>query len=154
MGSLMTILASGSDTNGNFALVEFLTAKGNEPPPHVHEREDELYYVLEGEFEAHIGSETYQVTSGDCVFMPRGVPRALVEKSPRVRLLLLATPAGMENYFLALGEPAGSMELPTNAVTYSQADLTRAVQLAAKNGVRFLSAEEIAEQLPHYPRNV
>ena len=43
MGSLMTFLATGSETGGRFALMEYHTKPGNEPPPHVHEREHELY---------------------------------------------------------------------------------------------------------------
>jgi mannose-6-phosphate isomerase-like protein (cupin superfamily) len=48
MGSLMTFLAKGSETGGRFAHMEYYTKPGNEPPPHVHEREHELYFVLEG----------------------------------------------------------------------------------------------------------
>ena len=48
MGSLMTFLAKGSETSGRFALMEYHTKPGNEPPPHVHDREHELYFVLEG----------------------------------------------------------------------------------------------------------
>ena len=48
MGSLMTFLAKGSETGGRFALMEFLTKPGNEPPPHVYEREHKLCFVLEG----------------------------------------------------------------------------------------------------------
>jgi quercetin dioxygenase-like cupin family protein len=46
MGSLITFLATGSETDGRFALMEYHTKPGNEPPPHVHEREHELYFVL------------------------------------------------------------------------------------------------------------
>jgi hypothetical protein len=49
MGSLMTFLAKGSETGGRFALMEYRTKPGNEPPPHVHEREHELYFVLEAQ---------------------------------------------------------------------------------------------------------
>ena len=48
-GSLMTFLATGEDTHGQFALIEAVARKGNVPPPHVHHREDEIFYVLEGE---------------------------------------------------------------------------------------------------------
>ena len=48
MGSLMTFLAKGSETGGHFALMQYYTKPGNEPPPHIHEREHELYFVPEG----------------------------------------------------------------------------------------------------------
>ena len=54
MGSLTTSLAEHKDTNGAFCLVEATLVPGNEPPPHVHSREDELFYVLEGAFDAYV----------------------------------------------------------------------------------------------------
>ena len=50
-GNLTTNLAEKKDTNGAFLLVEAMLAPGTEPPPHVHTREDELFYILEGEFD-------------------------------------------------------------------------------------------------------
>jgi quercetin dioxygenase-like cupin family protein len=52
MGTLMTNLAETEDTNGPFLLVEGTLVPGTEPPPHVHSREDELFYVLDGESSA------------------------------------------------------------------------------------------------------
>lgn len=59
MGSLMTFLVESKDTNGGFVLFEWLAKPGNEPPPHVHELEDELYYILEGEIDAYVGNEAF-----------------------------------------------------------------------------------------------
>jgi len=47
MGSLLTFLAESKDTGGSFTLIEGLLKPGNEPPPHIHGREDELFYILE-----------------------------------------------------------------------------------------------------------
>ena len=55
MGILLTNLVEKKDTNGTFSLLEATLAPGNEPPPHVHSREDELFYVLEGEFDMYVG---------------------------------------------------------------------------------------------------
>jgi quercetin dioxygenase-like cupin family protein len=70
-GNLTTNLAEKKDTNGAFFLVEATLAPGTEPPPHVHTREDELFYVLEGEFDAYVGDEAFKVEAGECVFLPR-----------------------------------------------------------------------------------
>ena len=75
MGCLTTNLAESNDTNGAFFLVEVTMAPGNEPPPHVHSYEDELFYVLEGEFDVYVGQEAFKVRAGECVFLPRFVPR-------------------------------------------------------------------------------
>jgi len=60
-GNLTTNLAEKKDTDGAFFLVEAMLAPGTEPPPHVHTREDELFYVLEGEFDVYVGKEVFKV---------------------------------------------------------------------------------------------
>ena len=67
-GSLVTFLAESKDTGGSFALLEAAMKSGNEPPPHIHEREDELFYVLEGVFDVFVGDEAFKVQAGGCVF--------------------------------------------------------------------------------------
>jgi AraC-like DNA-binding protein/mannose-6-phosphate isomerase-like protein (cupin superfamily) len=94
MGSLTTNLAETHETNGAFCLVEATLVPGNEPPPHVHSREDELFYVLEGEFDVYVGAEAFKVETGACIFLPKGPPHAFVIRSPRLRLLTLFTPGG------------------------------------------------------------
>src|SRR6478672_5554618 len=94
IASLTTNLAEKKDTDGAFCLVEATLAPGNEPPPHLHTREDELFYVLEGEFDVHVGKEAFKVETGECVFLPRFTPHAFVIRSPWLRVLALFSPAG------------------------------------------------------------
>src|SRR5262249_27618078 len=117
-GNLTTNLAEKKDTNGAYFLVEAVLAPGTEPPPHVHTREDELFYVLEGEFDVYIGKDAFKMTAGECVFMPRLKPHAFVIRSTRLRLLALFTPAGLEEAFRGMSSPAKSLELPKGTVTY------------------------------------
>ena len=70
-GNLTTNLAEKKDTNGAFFLVEAMLAPGTEPPPHVHTREDELFYVLEGEFDVYVGKERVQGESGGMRVSPQ-----------------------------------------------------------------------------------
>jgi mannose-6-phosphate isomerase-like protein (cupin superfamily) len=150
-GNLTTNLAETKDTNGAFFLVEAMLAPGTEPPPHVHTREDELFYVLEGEFDVYIGKEAFKVETGECVFLPRLKPHAFVIRSPQLRVLALFTPAGLEEAFRGMSTPAERLELPTEAVTYSTGDLKQTAQRLSEYGARFLTPHEIAEQLPLYP---
>jgi quercetin dioxygenase-like cupin family protein len=69
-GNLTTNLAEKKDTNGAFFLVEATLAPGTEPPPHVHSGEDELFYVLEGEFEVYVGEKAFNVKAGNACFFP------------------------------------------------------------------------------------
>src|SRR5215470_6474234 len=151
-GNLTTKLAEKKDTNGAFFLVEAMLAPGTEPPPHVHTREDELFYVLEGEFDVYIGQEAFKVETGECVFLPRFKPHAFVIRSPRLRVLALFAPAGLEEAFRGMSTPAQRLELPTEAVTYSTGDLKQMAQRLSDYGARFLTPQVIAIQLPMYPK--
>ena len=153
-GNLTTNLAETRDTNGAFFLVEAMLAPGTEPPPHVHTREDELFYVLEGKFDVYVGKEAFKVETGECVFLPRFKPHAFVIRSPRLRVLALFTPAGLEEVFRGMSTPAQRLELPTGAVTYSTGDLKKTAQRLSEYGARFLTPDEIEEQLPLYPKRL
>jgi mannose-6-phosphate isomerase-like protein (cupin superfamily) len=153
-GNLTTNLAEKKDTNGAFFLVEAMLAPGTEPPPHVHTREDELFYVLEGEFDVYVGKEAFKVKTEECVFLPRFRPHAFVIRSPRLRVLALFTPAGLEEAFRGMSSPAQRLELPTGAVTYSTGDLKQTAQRLSEYGARFLTPAEVADQLPLYPKSL
>jgi mannose-6-phosphate isomerase-like protein (cupin superfamily) len=150
-GSLLTFLAESEQTYGRFALIEYDSKLGNEPPPHVHEREDEFYYVLEGKVDAYVGREVFNAGAGECFFFPRRTPHGFVIRSPRLRALILISPAGFEKYFSAMSSPAENLDLPPDAITYSQGTPEQAVRVAAELGLRFLSPGEIAEQMPAFP---
>jgi mannose-6-phosphate isomerase-like protein (cupin superfamily) len=166
LGSLTTNLAEKKDTNGAFCLVEGTLAPESEPPPHVHTREDELFYVLEGEFDVYVGKEAFKVEAGECVFLPRFTPHAFVIRSPWLRVLALFSPAGLEEAFRSIDSPAQSLEVPTAPLTNSTdagkalhgikqlkaEDLKQTVQLLADYGAHFLTRDEVADQLPLYPK--
>lgn len=154
MGCLTTNLAETKDTGGAFCLVEATLAPGNEPPPHVHSREDELFYVLEGEFDVYVGKEAFKVQTGECIFLPRFKPHAFVIRSPRLRMLTLFIPGGLEEAFRSMGSPAQKLDLPTGAMTYSQSDFKQTAQRLGEYGAHLLSRDEIAELLPLYPKSV
>jgi quercetin dioxygenase-like cupin family protein len=151
MGCLTTNLAESKDTNGAFCLVQVTLAPGNEPPPHVHSREDELFYVLEGEFDVYVGEEAFNVRTGECVFLPRFVPHAFVIRSLRLQILTLFTPGGLEEAFRRASSPAQELDLPTGAITYSMVELEQTARRFSEYGARFLTTDEIREQLPLFP---
>jgi quercetin dioxygenase-like cupin family protein len=152
MGNLTTNLAETKDTDGAFFLVEATLAPGTEPPPHTHSQEDELFYVLDGEFDVYVGKEAFKVRKGECIFLPRLRPHAFMIRSPRLRLLTLFTPAGLEEAFRGTGSPAQNLELPIGAPTYSTVDSKQTVERFHGFGVRFLSPDEVANELPLYPK--
>lgn len=110
---LVTWLAEGKDTDGRYSLGEVIIPKaGGEPPPHTHTREDEAYYILEGEFTFRVGGQTIEAGPGDYVWLPRGIEHGFELKTPQARALIFITPAGLESFFKQLSEPARSPTLP------------------------------------------
>jgi quercetin dioxygenase-like cupin family protein len=150
MGSLMTFLVDGAETDGKFALMEYEAKPGNEPPPHLHEFENETLYVLEGEMEAFQGDAVLRLAPGDCLFTPMGEPHAWYILTPKFRMLIMVEPAFSDRYFREMGEPIREMYLPSGQPTYAQSDLQHAVTIARKYGVKILTPEETRHALPKY----
>jgi len=93
-------------------LIEAVGRKGNAPPPHIHRREDEIFYVLEGELAVSVGDRTMKAVPGTMVFLPRNVQHSFTIESEQMRMLILLTPAGFEGWFKELSVPAPAMTLP------------------------------------------
>jgi mannose-6-phosphate isomerase-like protein (cupin superfamily) len=152
MGILLTNLVEKKDTAGAFSLLEATLTPGNEPPPHVHTREDELFYVLEGEFDMYVGEEALKVSTGECIILPKFKPHAFVIRSPRLRVLILYTPGGVEEAFRRMSSSAQNLEPPTEAVTYSMSDVEQTARRFGEFGVQILAPDEVAKRLPLYPK--
>lgn len=136
-GSLLTFLATSEDTQGQFALLEIVGRKGNVPPPHIHHREDEIFYLLEGEITVSVGERIIKATPGTMVFLPRNVPHSFTIDSEEGRMLVLLTPAGFEGWFKDFSVPAPSMTLPPVAeVSYSE--VQRMLEVAPRYGLEFV----------------
>jgi hypothetical protein len=114
----------------------------------VHSREDELFYVLDGEFDVYVGEEAFKVKTGECVFLPKFEPHAFVIRSTQLRVLALFSPAGLEEAFRGMSSPAQRLALPTETLTYSTGDVKAIAKRLNDYGVRILTPEEVAEQMP------
>lgn len=110
LGDQQTIKLDGKDTNGQYTLIEQYNKPGMEIPMHVHDDEDEVFQVLEGQLEVNIGSVVTKLFAGDIVFCPRKVPHSWkVIGHKKARVMLSVFPAGLENMFYELAElPEGA----------------------------------------------
>jgi quercetin dioxygenase-like cupin family protein len=107
VGDHYTVKASGEDTGGAFTLIEVLVPSQSGPPPHVHRREDEAFYVLEGEFEVHIDDQRLIAGPGSWVRLAKGSLHNFKNIGPTTgKMLILATPAGLDEFFLEAGREA------------------------------------------------
>ena len=155
MGSVMSFLVRAQETGGRFAMVEYRARPGNEPPPHVHLWEHEIFSVLEGRIEFHCEDQVESVGPGETIFLPKGKPHAFYIKSDYLRTLIisLATtdePAALDSYFASMAEPASSMDIPDHAVTYLTDDPSHAIETGKKYGIKMLSPDEVRKTLPHF----
>ena len=152
-GILASQMAGAADNDGAFDLVIAKMRRGTEPPPHVHSREDEFFYILSGEMRVYTDGEVFQVTAEECMFLPRGKPHAFLVTSDEIHLIVLITPGGFNDAINKMNAPAERMEVPADAdvVTYANADLTDTIKVFEQFGVRLLSPDEIRAEMPQYP---
>jgi mannose-6-phosphate isomerase-like protein (cupin superfamily) len=102
----MTVLIPGEQTNNAYAVLETFVLPGGGPPPHIHHREDELFYVLDGDITIFAGEQTVRGGAGTCVHIPLGTVHTFKNEGNRpARMLTTYTPAGVENFFIKAGTP-------------------------------------------------
>ena len=108
VGDTYSILVSGAQTAGRYCLIDMIVPDGGGPPPHRHDFE-EMFTLLEGELEITFRGETKTVRAGSTVNIPANAPHAFRNASGGpAHLLCLAAPAGLDEFFLAVGDPLAS----------------------------------------------
>jgi quercetin dioxygenase-like cupin family protein len=111
-GGLYLMKARAEDTGGALGLVDATLYRGFGPPLHVHNREDEAFYVIEGEVRFRQGTEDFVGGPGSWVWGPRGVPHTFKVESESARALILVTPGGFERMFEVGGVPVSESPEP------------------------------------------
>jgi len=110
--ALAIIRATAADTGGLITIIEVNEPPGHEAPLHVHHREDEAFYILEGSATIHVGDDSFAVGPGDYAFGPRDIPHRYSIGPDGCRMLFICTPGGFENLVRGMSVPAGSRTLP------------------------------------------
>ncbi len=114
-GSLMRVLADHESTDGQMAVIEQHAARGFSPPLHVHHREDQMLYVLDGTITALVGDTERVAGTGAVVWLPRDTSHTFRVDSDTARLLEVTTPAGFEQFHVDAGDIAQSVRIPDPA---------------------------------------
>lgn len=135
IGTLISILLSAKDTGGAFSLMHGYEIQGLEPPPHIHTREDESFYILEGEIIYTAGDRLLKATRGSWVFLPRNIEHSFRVITPRAEVLIHLSPGGFEKYFIEMSEPAAELVIPP--MPQGPPDVRRIVETASRYGIRF-----------------
>ena len=133
--NLARVRVSGEDSGGALAVVEIEGRRGDMPPLHAHEREDECFYVLEGTMSVHVPGRSIELGPGEAYFAPRGVAHVYRVESEVAKWLAIATPAGFDEFVREAGEPAGEDALPPEGRVH---DVGRLAEIAARHGIELL----------------
>jgi quercetin dioxygenase-like cupin family protein len=137
-GDAYRVLASGRQTGDVYALHEIRVSPNNGPPPHIHSREDESFFVLEGEVDFQVGDEKITARPGTFIQGPRGIEHSFKNNTQLpARLLAFITPAGFENFFNEFAQPIASFDSP--AIPTSKDEVDKLLAAAPKYGLQILS---------------
>ena len=134
VGDVYRFLATGEDTNGKYAMWEAIVPQGGGPPPHVHSREEEGFYILEGEITFQIGEKRVVATAGMFANMPVGTPHSFKNESNKpAKMVISVAPAGLENMFFEFGVPLpeGSM----TALLPTKEEIEKLLAIAPRYGI-------------------
>lgn len=112
LGALAVIKETAESTAGQMCIIEVTEPPGAQGPLHVHHREDEAFWVLEGEVTIEIGDRTIAAKAGDYAFGPRDIPHRYTVGDSGCRMLFICTPGGFEGLVRDMSEPADRRELP------------------------------------------
>jgi quercetin dioxygenase-like cupin family protein len=142
-GGLVTLKATGATTGGTVAVTEQLSPRGSGSPLHVHTREDEWFFVLEGELTFWVDGKTIVAGPGGFVYGPRDIPHTFMVTSDEARFLLVAEPAGFDDFVRTVGQPAERLEIPPPAT--EPPDVEALTQVAASFGIQIVGPPGIPE---------
>ena len=134
VGDVYRFLATGEDTNGKYAMWEAIVPPGGGPPPHVHSREEEGFYILEGEITFTVNGEKIVTKSGTFANMPVGTPHSFKNDSGKpAKMLISVAPAGLEEMFFEVGVTLA--EGATTALPPTKDEIEKLLAIAPKYGV-------------------
>ena len=140
VGDVYRFLATGEDTNSKYTLIEALVSPGGGPPPHVHSREEEGFYILEGEIAFTIDGKRVVATPGMFANMPVGTPHSFKNETNKLaKMLATVAPAGLEKMFIEIAVPLA--EGATTALPPTKEDIEKLLAIAPKYGIEI--------RLPH-----
>jgi quercetin dioxygenase-like cupin family protein len=136
-GMLTEIKATAADTGGQFSLVQVTCPPGYQAVRHVHHREDEGFWIVDGDVTLEVGGTLIEAHAGDYAFGPRDIPHSFSVGNSGCRMLFLLTPGGFEELIRATSEPARGRVVPPPAT--EPPDIARMNQIVARYGAEIVS---------------
>src|SRR6516165_10343310 len=134
LGEKLTFKLETEDTGGEFGFAELVAQPGGGPPPHIHRREDEMFYVLDGDFTFVVGDRTFTRSPGFAAYLRKNVLHTYNNVGTRPgRMLTAVVPCGFERFLREWSNPVKDpMELPPQPL---QQDIDKLIATAPKYGI-------------------
>ena len=134
VGDLYRFLATGDDTDGRYAFFESTVFSGGGPPPHIHSREVEGFYVLEGEVAFSVDGNRRVAGAGTMLNVPVGVLHSFKNETNRpAKMLIWTAPAGIEKMFQEIGTLVADPSMVPSPPT--PADIEQILAVAPRYGI-------------------
>jgi mannose-6-phosphate isomerase-like protein (cupin superfamily) len=133
-GMLAEVKASAADTGGQYTLLEITAPAGLQTPLHVHYREDEGFYVLEGSVTIDVGDQTVEVGAGEHAYGPRDVPHRFTVGPDGARMIWVLAPSGFEDFVADVSVPAEAPTVPPASVLPPE----NAAEIVLRHGMELL----------------
>lgn len=105
-GAVFNFLARGQQTANNFSLLKISVQHGHEPPSHIHTREDEFYYILDGAMKFTVDGEELVARTGECAYLPVNKPHQFEVIGEKAEVLMWMSAAGLDQWFWDNSIPA------------------------------------------------
>lgn len=158
--SLWSVLAPAEATGGALTVLDQVMPARSGPPPHVHDRLHEYFYLPDGQINFQIGDEVKTATTGTMLSIPAGTVHGFAVLSETARVLNLYTPGGFTEQISYLGTPATELRLPRPGEQVSatgdqqNAYLTRSAELNTQRWLRPDEGEDLlADQRDAFNRS-
>jgi mannose-6-phosphate isomerase-like protein (cupin superfamily) len=139
LNQLVTVRVRHDECEDGISVLESLAPHGVSPPLHVHQTEDEIFHVLEGQLRVRAGDTEVRIGAGETILGPKGVPHTYrVESHEGARWLVITRRGDFERFVHALSRPAERPEPPTpqGPPTPEQANALAAA--AREHGIEFV----------------
>jgi mannose-6-phosphate isomerase-like protein (cupin superfamily) len=136
-GGLAEVKLTAEQTNGALTIIEITEPPNMEGPLHVHYRDDEGFWIIEGDVTFEVGDTTIEASAGDFVWGPRGIPHRYTVGDSGCRMLYIMTPGGFENLVRGMSVPAETRTLPPESD--EEPDWEHVAAVAKANGCELLA---------------
>jgi len=140
LGEIMEFKVTGAETSGLLCVVELTSFPHNGPPPHIHHREDESFYVIDGKFSFLLENRTIEANPGSFCHVPKGTLHTYQNIGTKPgRALVILTPAGFEKFWTEIADPVVNVAGPSGPPDHET--IGRLMSLAPKYGLEVKAPE-------------